>query len=393
MTNEQRKYLGLDFIENHWERVVLKGNTYRPDSILYFEGNTIKRQIISTDDSYKEYQYNDLTKDRKILLPKTNKGKESKLTASTLEKRCPYGIYFNIENYNDLIIGNFNTQTTFYSTCWERYSQTNKTNRIPDLIMEFISKSPEDHLVQIESFKNAKRKHVNFKAGDYFSFKINRTEFGFGRLLFDIQKIRKKGLLPDGHGLNLFLGTPLLVKLFAYKSAIKNVDISILDSQPKLPSDVMMDNLLLYGEYEIIGHKELCEEDFDFPISYAQNIDGRKITFLQWGLMHKELPLRKFNKYIVGKDEFDRNPFGYHSIGFRPSYGTIDIVNTISNNGVFDFDACGHYKAKQDLRNPKNNRAKSEIFKAFKLDPDKNYIENCKLSNTISITEFLKLPD
>lgn len=78
LTNSQREYFGLDPIEKHWDKVPFKGDTYRPDSFLYFDGNTIKRHIISTDDKYYECHYDELTKDKTILLPKTLKGKEKK---------------------------------------------------------------------------------------------------------------------------------------------------------------------------------------------------------------------------------------------------------------------------------------------------------------------------
>src|SRR5687768_3249389 len=109
VTNKQREYLGLDPIENHWHKVPFKGDTYRPESVLYFEGDTIKRHIVSTENLYSEKQYDELTKERSILLPKTNKGKEKKLTASVLEQRQPTGVYLSISQ-GYLTIGNYTTQ-------------------------------------------------------------------------------------------------------------------------------------------------------------------------------------------------------------------------------------------------------------------------------------------
>jgi hypothetical protein len=389
LTNKQREYFGLDPIEDHWDRVLSLGDKRNEETVLYFDGDIIKRHIISTQDCYQEYHYNDLTRNRTILLPKTAKGKEKKLTACVFAQQKPIGIYLTINSFGDLKIGNHNTQTTFYSTQWERRQKSEKVN-ITNIITEFIEQSPSNHLNEIKTFKNAKRKNIKYKVGDYFCFKLNRTEFGFGRLLLDINKARKKGLLPRKHGLSMIMGPPLIIQLFAYKSSTKEIDISILDSKPKLPADIMMDNLLFYGEYEIIGHKELKETDFEFPISYGRTIDQREIVFLQWGLIHKELPKEKFNKYTVGEKAYSQNPFGYYSIGFRPTYDTIDIVNTISNNGIFDFEKSSHYVANKDLRNPKNNEIKRELLKVFGLDPDKSYIENCELTCTTKTIDFIK---
>jgi len=380
LTNNQRKYFGLDPIESHWERVIFKGDTYRPESILYYDNDTIKKHIISTDNKYSELHYNELTRDRNILLPKTNKGKEKKLSASVLDQRQPIGIYLSASN-GDLTIGSYITQTTFFSNRWIGKQQPKKS--IAELVSDFIEQSPENHLKEIELFKNAKRKNIKFKSGDYFCFKLDRTSFGFGRVLLDVNKIRKSKLIESHHGLSLLMGPPVIIEFFVYKSNIKKVDIAILDNQPKLPSDVMMDNLLLYGEYEIIGHRHIKDEEFDFPISYGRSIDQRKIVFLQWGLIHKELKQDIYQKYIFTEEtQVGQNPYGYYSIGFRPHYDTSEIIRTFENSGVYDFANSKHYKAKYDLRNPKNKDVKNELFKAFGLDPNKSYFENSKLTAT-----------
>jgi hypothetical protein len=195
------------------------------------------------------------------------------------------------------------------------------------------------------------------------------------------------------------MGQPVLVQLFAFVSDTKLIDISKLDNSTKLPSDIMMDNILLYGEYEIIGHKELTDEDFDFPISYGKSLEQRLVVFLQWGLIHKELPVTTFNKYIIGdnpfvsEDSYSRkiqNPFGFYSIGFRPNYNANDILKTIENKGIFDYNETKNYSTEFDLRNPKNKNVRDEILNAFGLDPNKLYIDNCRLTNTKLTTDFLK---
>jgi hypothetical protein len=388
LSNEQRVYFGLDPIEPHWERVILKGDTYRPDTFLYYDGQVIKRHIESTEKKYVEVHYNELTRDRTILLPKTDKGKEKKLTASVLEQRQPQGIYLCV-SASDLFIASYTTQTTFYSSYWEEKNKSINSS-IGQTVLNFIEQSPPAHLAEIKAFKKAGRKNVKYKVGDCFAFKLNRTEYGFGRLLLNIYQIRKKGKIHREHGLGFPMGHALLIQLFAYKSAIKEVDISILDKQPKLPSDLLMDNLLLYGEYEVIGHKELNEEEFEFPISYGKSLFPNQVVFLQWGLIHKELPNSIFNKYTVGEIQFHQNPYGYYSIGFSPAYDSVDIVKTIENNGVFKFDRSNHYKGRVDLRNPNNEEIKNEIFVAFGLNPKLSYVENCRLTGTISTTDLLK---
>ncbi len=388
LTIEQRKYFGLDPIESHWEKVIFNGDTYRSQSILYFDGEIIKRHIISTEIEYSEKHYNELTKNRVTLLPKTAKGKEKKLTASVLEQRQPIGVYVSISCGN-LKIGNHNSQTTFYSSCWDNEQESQK--KVSEIIDDFINNSPKNHFIAIDKFKKLKRLNVKFKSGDYFCFKLDRENYGFGRLLLDVNKVRKKKLINNFHGLNLLMGPPVIVELFAFKSTTKKIDIETLDKQTKLPSDIMMDNLLFYGEFEIIGHREIKDEEFDFPISYGLSIDQRGIVFLQWGLIHKELPQNVYNNYTFTDEmQVGQNPYGYYSIGFRPHYDNIEIIKTINNKGIYNFDDARHYKAKWDLRNPENKVIKDELFRVFGLDSNQNYYTNSKLTGTKLPSEIIK---
>ncbi|RZJ48824.1 MAG: hypothetical protein EOO44_19525, partial [Flavobacterium sp.] len=119
LSNREREYLGLEQIKPNWEKIVLKGDTYREPSILYFENDIIKKHIISTSTEYVETQYNELTKNREVLPPKTTRGKEQKLTASVLSTKSPIGIYVSLNISGDFLIANYTTKTTFYSSHWE----------------------------------------------------------------------------------------------------------------------------------------------------------------------------------------------------------------------------------------------------------------------------------
>lgn len=389
LNNDQREYLGLDPIQSHWNKVVLKGDKYRKESILYFEGDLLKRHIISDDHLYQETQYNDLTKDRNIILPKTSRGKERKLTASTIESLTPIGVYFHLTIFGYLLIGNHTTQTTFYSSAWE-YPNSNEQKSFSESIKNFIVNSPSNHIDDIRKFKEGKRKHVKFKDGDYFAFKISRSEFGFGRVILNISKLKKSGRLPERHGLRFLMGIPVLVQLYSYISNSKNIDLAILESSGTLPSDYIMDNHLLYGEYEIIGNKSMNYKEIDYPISYGKDINfNSNEVFLQWGLIHVSLPLSKYNKYLVGENptasyqaaKYMPNPYGYYSIGFRPKYSGYEIKDAAVNG--FNYSKMEHYLFEFDLRNPSNNEIRKEIFIAFGLDANASYAENCRISNTV----------
>jgi len=398
LTNAQREHFGFHPVEKGWEAVILKGDKYRSDSLLYFEGDTIKRWITSTADEYAELQYDEQTKGRTLLLPKTGKGKPQKLSAAVLEKRQPFGVYLRVNTQGDLRIGNFSTQTTFYDSHWES-PDDRRTAAVPEQILRFIATAPPGHREQIESFKKATRRHIKFQPGDYFSLKLNRTQFGFGRVLLDIAKIKKSGLISKEHGLHIWMGQPVLIQMYAHASTSRSVLPADLEKHARVPSDVIMDNVLLYGEFEIMGHQELAEEEFEFPLAYGRSRDATRlgIVYLNWGLIHRELPLKAFSKYLVEEDRVDpadgtpekTSPFAYAGIGFRPHYDTIDILDA-ARQGAFDYARNPTYTRKYDLRNPKNTAIRAEILKAFGLDPKKSYPENCLLTGTPKTTDLLR---
>jgi len=395
LDNFQRSYFGLDPIQPDWDKVPFKGDTYRPDSVLYFQKNVMKKQVISTEKEYKELQFNEATESRKVILPKTKKGKPKRLSPAVLESKTPIGVYLYLNNDGELLIGNHTTQTTFYSRRWEF---ERGPSDIQELIKDFIKYSPQNHFEEIERFRFSKRRNIKFNEGDFFAFKLNRSEYGFGRILLNIAKLRETKLLRENHGFNLIMSRPVLIKFYAYKSENKNVDIDVLKNQKSLPSDYIMDNIIFYGEYEIIGNLPLKITEFDFPVSYGRRIDQVPNVFLQWGLIHQELPKREFDKYLTAINEklpesnpsrHISNPYGYYSIGFRPKIDPFEIIATIKNNGEYNYSST-HYKIDWDLRNPKNKSIRDDIFKKFGLNPNLSYEENRKISNTIDILDIIK---
>ncbi|MDO4727714.1 MAG: immunity 26/phosphotriesterase HocA family protein [Bacteroidota bacterium] len=371
LNNEQRRYFGLEPIEAHWDRVIFKGDQYRPESILYFEGDTIKRHIISTKTEYKEAHYNEQTRHREVLLPKTTRGKEQKLNASTFEKRSPIGVYLSVDEYGNLVIGSITSQISFYRRLWEK--PVRKGQNPTDLIEEFIRNSPENHFEEIEKFKQQKRQNLKFKKGDYFCFKLNRTEFGFGRILMNIDKLRKTNILPLDHRLFSLMGKPVLVELFVFASPDKKVPINLLKTKDVMPVSVMMDNAFFYGEYEIFDHEPIPDEAYDFPMSFYF---GEAFTGLQWGLIELEMDMQLFKKLASNelKQAVKENQFVNNSIGFAPAYDNFHILNALQG---IEIDP-EHWLWKEDLRNPKWQQIRNEILTIFKLNPAESYAENCK---------------
>ena len=396
LSNDQRRYFGLDPIGDTWIRKDLPADRFRPPSTLYFDGNMLKRHIVSTDTQYEEHQLEEPTRNFEIFLPKTAKGKEKKISPATLETKTAINTYCLISNHGKLVIGNYSNQRTFYSSHWERLDNQPEAP-ISEWVQKFIDESPATHLDEIKAFSSSKRKNHKFRAGDYFRFKLNRTEFGYGRILLDIHDLQKRALLNPKHGIFNLMGRPVVIRLYAFKTTDREIDLNKLHDVIALPSDYIMDNRLFYGDFEIVGHQKLIEDDFDFPITYSKSLHyGDSHTFLQWGLIHLELPLDRFNKYLQlelghhanGHPRIENNPYSSLGLGVSPKYDSIDIQTTIKN-GYFSFEQTSYYRSKTDLRNPANQKIKSEIFKAFGLDDSLSYFEATKRTKSINVMDVI----
>lgn len=381
LSNREREYLGLDPIQSNWDLVQFKGDQYRPESILVFDGDIVKRQIISTQDSYKEYQYDDLIRDRTFITPKTNRGKEKKLTPSTFEKINPTGVYFNFAQ-GGITIANTSTQTTFYSTRMERMNiETLDDFKI--WLDKYINETSKQDEEEIIAFKSSKRKNIKPKKGDVFAFKIDRNNYGYGQVIENIDKIRKT--LPDNHGLKNLMGKPFLIRIIHQTSKGINQNIEVLKELRTMPSQYIFDNHIFYGEYPIIGNFEIPKAQIDFPISYGRVLYSSPEVYLQWGLIHKQESVRSYDKHLLGINELVpegspsykvTNPYANNNIGFQLDIDKQTILECIRLKSNRPYWNQKIYKMKRDLRNPINKNVREELFKEFDMNENEYFIQD-----------------
>lgn len=375
LNNEQRACFGLDPVQKSWERVEFAGDKFRPASVLYFEGDVIKKHVVSTDELYAEYGYDEATKGREILLPKTAKGKETKLTPANFEKRTPLGVYLYADKYS-LRIASFASQTTFYDSVWE--SGHGREMDFRSEIERFIADLDSDHARKIEEFKKTGRKNIKFKSGDFFRFKLDRNRYGFGRVILDGHKLRKSGLLPEGHEMLGFMGKPVFVELFAYASQ-GEASVGELMSRPRLPMDVMFDNAFFYGEFEIFAHEKIDSSQLDFPMSF--HVSPAR-TYLQWGFIEicsgEQSVMKAASREL--KELIEENNLKFNCIGFSPRYAQFEIAEILRGEELA-------YQT-NDLRDPEILWARQELMRIFGLDPAKSYFENAQRLGVKTVLEL-----
>ena len=381
LSNEQRAYLGLELVEAHWERVSLFNKYY------YFEGDTIRKEISVGEQGYTERSLCEKTaENRSILLPKTGKGKSKKLNFTASQSFKGIGVYFSFWN-EYLTLSNYTTQTSFYS----EQLPNHKLEDLPLWLDQWIAATTPQELKAITQFSQAQRQHCKYAEGDFFAFKIGRNQWGFGRILLDVQKqIKANKIKRNEHfGLTNLMGKCLLVKVYHKISDTQNVDLQALAQTPALPSQIIMDNHFYYGENPIIGHLPLQPQEYDMLISYSKSIssDSPSMVYLQYGMLFRTLDIQVFDRYLLHEDDslylgYEENPYRKEDAGFGlDTDSLVECIKTKSNLPYWQSKAA-FYNTRFDLRNPANLAIKREIFKAFGLDGDKTYMENLQLIDT-----------
>ena len=374
LNNEQRKYLGLIPVEEHWELVKFDNGIY-----YYFEDDIIRKEIKVSKNYYHESELNVKTSEnRTMILPKTKRGKIKKFNYTVTQSFSPFGTYFTF-SADGVIIANYTSQRTYYS---ETFTEKEKIS-LDDLkkwLDKWMKETTEEDLEEIEEFKNAKRKHCKFNEGDFFAFKISRREWCFGRILMDVSKLRKDENFKKNknYGLANLMGKPLIIKVYHKISDNKNIDLKELSECLALPSQPIMDNIFYYGEAVILGNLPLKPEENDMFISVSESISGidKNIAYLQYGLIYREIPLSDYEKLIkdlkIGAQTLRREGIGF----VIDTYKLKECIEAKSNSPFWE-----KYKKHNvpDLKNPDHIELKRKIFKAFGLDADKTYEENLKM--------------
>ena len=266
LTNDQRKCFGLDLVQHHWQRMEAKASPYHEfKTFLYLDGNVVVKCVMVGSKHYIEFGLNEaLSEDGLYLLPKTAKGKPVKLSASTIEKRKKVGMCLHYHRY----------YLTLYNATTDRAYFTNahidlQLRELPDFIRwveQWCEDTTIEDLSEVAAFAKEKRKTVRYKEGDVFRYKIDRKHYGYGRILLDYNKLRKE----RGEQSGPMWGYGLICSAYHILTKRKDVTVDELRGLKSLPSDMVWDNNIYYGENEIIGNIPVTDHE-DYPILYGQH--------------------------------------------------------------------------------------------------------------------------
>lgn len=390
ITNEQRRYLGLEQIGDQWDVVEYCNRQNSNDHIyLLFDGDMVRRRIIVNPSTYQEDQIQVLTAaNRTIVLPKTKRGKPKTLNFTAAQAMAGEGTYFYAWGGGETCsvgIANYTTQQTYIFE--EFHGKGSLRESVQTWLHQWIADTTEQDMEEIERFKTAKRKHQQFKVGDFFAFKISRREWGYGRILIDVSELRKDPhfVTNKNYGLTNLMGRALIVHLYHKIGTSPDISVEELSHQKTMPAQAVMDNRFFYGDYPIIGYLPLSADEYEPLVSLGRSLDWRTdslTVYLQYGLIYRETTIGQFPKEFP---DLDSGQFRNEGIGFQLHFSSLRQCIAMQSNEPY-------WQTRQnsrdvDLRNPKYAELKRRLFDFFGLDAGKSYAEN--LNWTLNLHKIL----
>ncbi len=357
LTNEQRKCFALPPIEPDWREVKLPRSKYdHHDTYIYITPDLkIKKMITVNDKKYCEYTVDEqLSSDGIYILPKTLKGKPVKLSAATIIKKTAIGVAL-LYYENCVYITNYNVKRDFYRS---ELTGTDVTD-FPAWVEKWCAETGEREMREIEEFAALTAKHVKFREGDFFRFRIDRHIWGYGRIIIDYSAMRKdKEPFWD-----VFMCKPVLAGVYHIATERGDMTTDELEGVSMIPPEVIMDNVFFYGEFEIIGNKPIDWRNYDCPVHYGYSIDARDLKSVCCQYGKKYIRIEGVKTVIDG---------GYINNGisfmFDIDRKIIEECVAAKSNIPYWNNSHWKWKMKHDLRHPENAEKLKLVKEQFGLE-------------------------
>jgi hypothetical protein len=256
--NNQRKYFGLHPVENSWERVQLSRTI-----VAYFDQDRIVK-ILNYGWGYVEYDAFIETINRQILIPKTARGKQQKLTIPRILKIKGSGIEFSGSFQGGNIHIYDNKRNQFFIKSFAEDGDVKNFTDIDNWISNYIAKAPSSYFDWLTDQLSQQKLRVKIEAGDIIAFKLTSTEFGFARILSNVFADRKRSIAEKIRFIG-FHPRSLIVAPYAFFASAIDLNIEELIAKQTLPAVCIFDIDVYRGEMPIIGHRPLSEREKEIP--------------------------------------------------------------------------------------------------------------------------------
>ncbi len=292
LTNSQRACMGLLPVEPEWEwmRTLLEGEENWKCWVC-FDKDILRKVLMAGPETYIESEMEEQTLEgRTKILPRNGRGKPRPLSFADLERR-PLGMHLHYCGcQHQFYIEHMESGRTYYNA--------NLDTKMPADLKEFADwaerweaeTTPTD-MEELAALLNLqKRQKLPYREGDFFRYPLGRRQFGYGRILLDYNKQRRRKE-PFWDILKGVSQRPLLVMPYRIISENSVLSPEELRKLPAMPSFYMEDLPIAVGDYPIVGHLPLKADELDFPIHYGRSIPWQKEpqVIFQCGKIYREL--------------------------------------------------------------------------------------------------------
>ena len=201
----------------------------------------------------------------------------------------------------------------------------------------------EEDLADLRAFAAEPRKHVSYRAGDVFRFSVGRRLYGYRRILVNYPKMRRN----KTPFWDIFMGTALECAVFPILTPRRDVTVKELRGLPPLPSCIVTDNRIWFGEYEIVGNLPIRENE-EYAIHYGKSIDMTERALSRINFQYGPVFISRFGELPIPAG----NDFSFHSVSFDLNVNRriLEEVINAGNNGPYWALAPPHVTGR-DLRN------------------------------------------
>ncbi|EMV1542504.1 immunity 26/phosphotriesterase HocA family protein [Listeria monocytogenes] len=325
INNEIREVIGLHPILENDQKLSVENRT------VIIRENRLIKLIVEQADYYKEIDYDlELTDTNELIGRKNAKSKPLTLKAILKAKTKELRLKINkVSHRMELKLGVQHFENLYFAEVMV-ITKENVQEKITAMY-------GNDWLNTLVKAKRKVKMRQTIQQGAVFSYPIG-NEFGFALVIGCFQTFRKQKIMPhdSSHYLNLMMGVPLVIRTFNYTSEQKIVDLQLLKKQELLNPEFIMDDLVLRGDYPIIGKAVLEESDILFPMNFSFN--GESTTYagyqaigasdreiiqrhkkeimvrFDWGFGSKTMSAKEFLKKSSGKEYF----LPYSGLGMTP---------------------------------------------------------------------------
>ncbi|EAD1190955.1 immunity 26/phosphotriesterase HocA family protein [Listeria monocytogenes] len=325
INNEIREVIGLHPILENDQKLSVENRT------VIIRENRLIKLIVEQADYYKEIDYDlELTDTNELIGRKNAKSKPLTLKAILKAKTKELRLKINkVSHRMELKLGVQHFENLYFAEVMV-ITKENVQEKITAMY-------GNDWLNTLAKAKRKVKMRQTIQQGAVFSYPIG-NEFGFALVIGCFQTFRKQKIMPhdSSHYLNLMMGVPLVIRTFNYTSEQKIVDLQLLKKQELLNPEFIMDDLVLRGDYPIIGKAVLEESDILFPMNFSFN--GESTTYagyqaigasdreiiqrhkkeimvrFDWGFGSKTMSAKEFLKKSSGKEYF----LPYSGLGMTP---------------------------------------------------------------------------